>query len=531
MGALGVVLGIGGCQKSPEPTTSDHRWVIEQDTVLGPGIVEIQQPLVILHATLRLVPPTTLIFSPSTYLLVGDSGRLIARGTPQDSIILTGQPTWQGLILAAEEAGSDLRYVAIRNATGTANLLLLSHRRTTLSHVVFRGASHFGLALGANASPARLDSCAFLENQELPIYSHDIGGLLRFGSTLTFQDNGDPRILIEGTSTTTESGTLSIRNYPIVFSEGWTIRSEIWVQSSVQLFLGKALRVVAGRFEALGVTLSGLEGGAWPGMVIEGGALRLDSTRIVKGGNGTDAALNLLGGHPIVVRNTFIDSSQSHGVFVATPVDTFEGNAIRYAQGYPIVVSEPQYFPRIENTVYEGNTHPYVRVSGISLQGSATWENPGLPVLLNGLLLEGPSAPVLTLLPGLTLVFLSSGKLEVGFDPSGLIADGVTLTALLDSAGWTGVVVGPEITTFQLQNSIVEYGGRAKATVDSGNITIHETTVPVIQNSILRNSRAYGIYLVGSANDPDYRAGLLSQNQFSGNALGDIGPPARIQRP
>ncbi len=517
-----------GCQKnSSAPSPSESRWTIDTLTVLGPDTVFLSQPVVVTYTTLKILPGTILKFDSSAYLLVADSGRLEAIGTAQEPILFTGSPSWRGMILTAQEQGSELRHVIIENATGTANLLLFSDRKTRLTHVTFRSARHFGLALGAQAAPLWADSCTFLANQEVPLYTNTIGGLFRFGSHLVFEQNGDPRILVEGTSTTTVSGTLSISGYPIVFPEGWTVQTEVVIRPGVQIWLKKTLKVIGGKFEASGVLFQGENGSAWPGIVTIGGALRLDSVRIVRGGEGGDGALSLLGGTSIVIKRSIVDSSLSNGVYIATRVDTFSDNRIRTAAGYPILVSEPQYFPPIVNTVYENNQLPYIRVSGLYLQHSATWGNPGLPVLLNGLILRGDPPPLLTLLPGLTLTFLSSGKLEVGVEPSGLVAEGVTFTALSDSLGWTGIVIGPEITTAQIQNCIVEFGGYAKATVDSGNITIHGTTLPVITGSIIRYSQAYGIYLVGAANDPAYRAWLLSQNEFTGNSKGDIGPPGK----
>ena len=508
---------------NPLPPPERDFLIIERDTTIGPDTIRFDQPVLVNGAKLTIEPGTYIYLGPRDYIMVTDSGKLFALGTEFNPITITGDSLWQGVTLFGSSGKSVFRNVKIIGSSGLANLVVMSSGKVTVVKSTFSDAKNYGISFGLTGNPSSIDSCKFLNNGGGDVFAYTLKPLFKFGKSNVFDASRKTTIYIQGNTEILSPESLRISNAGIKIEGKLTISADFRIAGPLRLFLSEDISVNYAQFHAERTEFRPVDD-EWYGITVENGSVYLDSVVIAHGGLENSASLVLSNTTINLLRNLTIDSSASNGIYLDSPVDSLFNVTVRKSRRYPVVITEPSYVPVFQNCSFINNTFQYVRVTGFRISESLAWSNPGIPIYTDSLVIGGENSPILNLSNDLVLDFPGNGYLKVGELSGGLIANGVTFTAL-DTSGWKGIHIGPNMTQVQLIHCVIEYGGMSKNDIDSGNVAIHETTAPVIENSVIQHSHTYGIYLYGSANTTDYRQYLESSNMFYNNALGNIGPP------
>ncbi|MFW5803766.1 MAG: hypothetical protein ACOCWG_00880 [bacterium] len=166
----------------------------------------------------------------------------------------------------------------------------------------------------------------------------------------------------------------------------------------------------------------------------------------------------------------------------------------------------------------DGNTFekPVNIKSGIITE-NATWKKIGVDYIIDGPVeIKGTTGPILTLEPGTTLKFTTSGGLEIAYDENGGLnavgssTEKITFTSsasVPSKGGWKGIFFYENTTSSTMDYCIVEYAGgdwpNTNIRIESSNVTI--------SNTIVRYSKEYGIYIDDTA-DPIINSVTYSDN-------------------
>ncbi|KRE99406.1 hypothetical protein ASG89_28000 [Paenibacillus sp. Soil766] len=168
---------------------------------------------------------------------------------------------------------------------------------------------------------------------------------------------------------------------------------------------------------------------------------------------------------------------------------------------------------------YKGNDLDVILIaasmSSTTINTNTTWNKLSIPYQAKiTVYVDGPSSPVLTIVPGTVTIWEKLSGLTVGsYDRGGLIAKGtkdqpIIFTSELERPGsWDGIGAGPYVgKDFRLD--FVEIKDALNG------ITLPEDLGPVLTNSTIENSKEYGIYIKSSNVSTNYLVG----NAFRNNA-------------
>ncbi len=249
------------------------------------------------------------------------------------------------------------------------------------------------------------------------------------------------------------------------------------------------------------------------------------------GGYSNNIGMIDITGAGLSITNSRLTNSQTTAMaldidswFVACSGNTFEGNAVA-----PISI-----YGNYVHTIGSGNdfvTGPGIVVKGDRIeQTDITWKKLNTPYVITGdTYLGSQLGAKLNIEAGTTVKFAKNTGFYVGYysgtfgvlHAMGTSGNEVVFTsgapAGYESAGdWDGIwFYNGTANTTVLDHCIISYGGGYSS--NSGNLYFTGTNagVPDVSNCRIENSAAYGIYLSGSVSP------LLSNNSFTGNALGD----------
>jgi len=184
---------------------------------------------------------------------------------------------------------------------------------------------------------------------------------------------------------------------------------------------------------------------------------------------------------------------------------------------------------------YTGNARDEIFVDGGQIAGDHRWSNRGVPyVLTGGLGLEHPTLPLLTLDPGVRLLFAPGAGVYIGrLGPGSLRAAGTAASPIvfgssLDTphpGSWTGISVEALAGAATLfEHVVIEDAGPPGGPADGslgGAIAFMTDLGPVLRASVVRRSATCGILRAGPGpwvtdfTEPDLG------NTFEANAGGD----------
>jgi hypothetical protein len=202
--------------------------------------------------------------------------------------------------------------------------------------------------------------------------------------------------------------------------------------------------------------------------------------------------------------------------------------------GVPMYVS-PGAVHTIPAGVYTGNQYDAIVIFGGEVRETETWPNRGVPYSVGeGLVVEGPQNPVLTLEAGVLLRVRQTGTIRVGvLAPGGLRAIGtsaapVRLTGevIPPSPGfWRGLYIGAQAdASTVLDYATIEDAGGFDGVIGAA-LHVKQDLGEIVRNTVIRRSADCGIARgSGTTWTTDFTAAHLA-NQFENLAgLAQCGP-------
>lgn len=543
--------------------TADETWIEGVHFITGDVIVD--------GATLTIEPGAIVNFNSGTSLYVGYSSSrsgatLIANGTADKMITFTSS--------AATKSAGDWRYIWFDD--GASKISSMQHciveygggfsdqygaihitesAVSILNSTVKLSESH-GISLATEGYFESFSNNQVEQNALSAIslhanYAHTIGE----GNTLM----SDMGIIVKG-------GDLEMAEVTwLKQSTAYVIEGNLYVGSSsgtsltlapgVEIRMGLGVAIYFGRSNTFGtlnavgtaedrirITSSASEGsksaGDWDYLYFDPGAgtsSKLAYCDIEYGGGYSSSyGMIFLNGSGISLTNSSISNSETEGItfkddamFTECSDNVFEDNTT-----FPIKI-----YGNYAHTIGSGNffnTGPGILLAGDKIeQADVTWLKHDVPYIIGGdMELGSNSGSKLTIEPGATVNFTNGTWLRVGASTGAfgvLVADGepgnmITFSSAapagFESVGdWDGIwfYEGTGNSSI-LDNCIISYGGGY--TSSSGNLTIQNKSegIPVISNSQISGSAAWGIFVKSGSNPTQ------TDNSFENNVLGDINP-------
>lgn len=162
---------------------------------------------------------------------------------------------------------------------------------------------------------------------------------------------------------------------------------------------------------------------------------------------------------------------------------------------------------------YKGNESDVILInsnnSTETITSNTIWRNVGIPYqAANSLIVDGTAAPVLTIEPGVVIMWNADTGLYVGErERGGIVAVGskdkpIQFTSDLERAGsWEGIHFGNNavVKNVKLQHTVIDYAKRG--------VYFSADLGPVIKDSAIRNNKEYGVVTYGEA-ATDFLSGL-----------------------
>lgn len=538
---LGNFFGGGGGGQAPGGGVVPALTIVN-DTTFPAGTYEIEGMLYVRGATLTLEPGAVLRFPTGGGIYLEPGGRLVAQGESDSTrhVVFTASDSgWAGIFVSRQSDGIQLSWCDIESGgLGQEAALVLEKGGARITHTRIDTSWSWGVYIARGAAPETFSDNTITRGAQGPVYVEDPNDLASLGLG-DYTGNAYDAIVVGG-GRLTRSARWSAPGVPYVFEGSleigdWDNTPVLEIADSASLAFPPYEGLFVGRFrpgglQARAVTFMATDPeNPWLGIEIGEEAQRvvLEECAVMDGGANGFGNLYLHGATQVRVRNSWIAYSASYGVYLAADATflEFQGNTVTGSALAPLYLESPEALGQIGSGDYTGNAQDLIVLGGGDLTQSAIWRNLGVPVALEGSLSLSDGA-ILTLDRGLVILFDTGTSLSVGHDgPAALVADSVTFGALTPGGagigGWNGIKIGPEATpATAFTNCLVENGG------DDGFGNFHLTDRPwiTITGCTIRASAAYGIYLEGTSDDPDYRNFLLQNNTFEVNALGDIGP-------
>jgi hypothetical protein len=252
--------------------------------------------------------------------------------------------------------------------------------------------------------------------------------------------------------------------------------------------------------------------GYWDGIYIDSIATSMLEHVVVEYAGGTtdsDAAnLTLNSGGNLSVNNSTLRYSGGYGFSASnrsnTEISSFSGNTVTLNENAPLYIPADMIGDLDVNNSFTGNVtvtggdNDYIQVvaaqSGDDITRDQTWHNHGIDYRMPSNRTE--IGAVLTLSPGVTLVFQADSMLEIETEGTlnavGTNGEPITFTGLQATPGfWNGIQFYYNHTNNIMEHTIVEYGG-GDADSHANVHVLGRDGMLTIRNSILRHSEGNG---------------------------------------
>ncbi len=211
------------------------------------------------------------------------------------------------------------------------------------------------------------------------------------------------------------------------------------------------------------------------------------------------------------IEGTTISSNLGHGLELSstcgldsTAGPTFVDNVVTGNSGYAVELAAAYADQLDASSSFTGNGEDYVALLGDTIPWDGTWQDLGVPFLVQGdLNLEhSTDDPVLTIEDGVELQFQTGTDFEVGVgNPGSLQVQGTTLGVIFTSdqavpaeGDWDGLYIGSDDGGSDLEGLTVSYGGDN----GYGGIRLSGAT-PALRSCTVSYSSESGMYVAGGA--------------------------------
>jgi len=541
------------CQALPER--------FDASTTLAKGCyLASKSPVIAAGVTLTLAPGVTILFAEDTGLAVDADRSLIAAGTAEEPICLTGdvaqRGSWKGLNFGRTE-GADFKldHVTIEYAGSTksdseaAAIKAVSDSRAirlSLTNTTIRESQGYGLYFVGSVEASAFENNVFTKNTLGPAsVDSDVAGLLDAASDYTGNDVDEVYVR---TNRIEKNGTWAAINVPYHLSDNLNVQVPWTVDAPNTLIMAEgawisingdeaALNAVGTATQLIVFTGAEKVRGFWEGITFGGSnnaANELDYVTVEYAGS---TAHNAYGagvaaeadshGVTLSMSNTTIHECEGFGLNLvgSTSAPVFEGNTLTKNGLGPVCVGSDAAHLLDPSTSFTGNDvdHVLVRTNRV---GAVSWQDLGVPYELDGNLHVDL---VWTIEPGVTLLLAKDSWINMDGDDAALHAVGtaqkpITISGIEKTAGyWHALTFGSTLNSAnEIAYATVEYGGSANGGGEAGMINASSDShgvVVSVHDSTIRHSNQFGIWLGYYA---QYNDDIESSNTFEGNAQGDV---------
>ncbi|MBK7395258.1 MAG: hypothetical protein IPJ34_02875 [Myxococcales bacterium] len=518
-------------------------------------------PVLGADVTLTIAPGVTILFAENAGLHVSAKQALVAAGTKEEPICLTGDKalrgSWDGVTLGRTEGADDrLDYVTIEYAGSTksdaeaAGIKVVSDSRiarVSLTHTTVRESQGFGLYLVGSAETPAFGGNTFTKNSLGPAsVDSDVAGLL--DATSKYGGNGVDEVRVR-TNRLSKNLTWRAIGVPFHLSGNLSVVAPWVLEAPTTLIMSAdswisvngdvaGLRAVGTADKPVLFTGETKTRGAWEALRFDGtnnATNRLEYVTVEYGGgtkhDAAGAGVKAIAdshGVTLSLSNTTIRECEGFGLYLAgsavTP--TFAKNIFTKNGLGPVSVGSQAVHQLETSSTYTGNVVDHLRVPGDRVGKTVTWLDLGVPYELEGNIHVDL---VWTLSPGVTLLMAKDSWISVAGDAAGLSAVGsavkpITISGIEKTKGfWHGIVFDATLNAANaLAYATVEYGGSLGGGGERGMIQAHADSHGVVisvKNSTIRNSGQYGIWLGASAK---YNSDIETSNTFANNTSGNV---------
>ncbi|MFH1809094.1 MAG: hypothetical protein ABIJ09_10140 [Pseudomonadota bacterium] len=522
--------------------------------------VATQTPRLGNGVTLTLAPGVTILFASGTGLDISADQVLIAAGSVDEPICLSGQAStrgaWDGLRFDGTSSPSQLDHVTVEyggdtqsdaDAAGIKATADSRGVRLTMTHTTVAQSQGWGLFLTGSAVIDGFAANTLTGNALGPAsVDGEVVGDLDTASSYTGNDVDQLRVRAYRLSTAATWADLGV---PYFLETSLRVETVDWtIAPGVTLIMGSgtalnidsnaAALIAIGTAEApILFTGETATRGAWEGLVFDGS----NNTRnalshvIVEWAGNTDsdadsAAVKLMAdsrGVQVAISHTTVRQSQGWGLYLtgSAVLPGFEDNVLTENALGPVKSGSTAVQQLLPASTYTGNDVDRVQVHTDYVASGSTWLDLGVPYALDGVL--SISVPWI-LDPGVTLIMQAvTGRIEVNGASASLHAEGTAEKPIVFTAedatpgAWQGLTFDTtEGQSNVLDHVTVEYAGSAPVQYP-GAVFLTSDSRPIhisLTNSTIRHNAAYGVWLCGSA---VANSDIESSNSFDDNTLGD----------
>lgn len=554
--------GLAGCESASQDEEAPEICValpeqFKQDAVLPKGCyLAHKSPNLTAGIKLTLAPGVKIVFDADTGLLISGSTALVALGTAELPIVLTGaQKTrgyWKGLQFDhASRAENALAYVTVEfggmlkydqntaaiKVSSDSSKCYLSMRYTTA-----RGSPGYGLYLTGSTEVAVFEHNTFVQNAKGPVsIDSDIAGLLDAASSYTGNDVDEIAVRSNNLSKRPSWAALDVPYHlssQLDVKVPWTVAPGTRIIGSADtdiIVSGDAAAIIAIGTAEKPIVFTGAkkERGSWYGLQLmnagnQQNTLQHAVVEYAGGGPGMDGAVDLAGtGFPVYLKmqHTTVRHNKGWGLDADgnSKLADFIGNLLVSNAKGPVRLDSLAAHQLLPASTYTGNDTDEVRIRANRIGTTQPWQDIGVPYAIDG---NMHVDVVWTIDPGVTLklakdAWISADGDAAGIHAVGTVAKPIVITGWEKTAGfWKALRFG---STNNAANAFsyatIEYGGSLNAGGEKGMVNLacdsHGATLSVT-NSTLRHSGQYAIWACGAAKLS------LQGNTFAGNATGDV---------
>ena len=524
--------------------------LVDSDLTIPTGCVVDVADVVEVEATLTLEPGVELRFGAAAGMLINeDAGALVAIGTEDDPILLTGdlqQPgSWSGIAFGSSNPRNELAFVTVAFGGGDslniaaftdADVYVRSTGRLQLSNCTFSDSEDFGLAV---EDGARLDAFAantFANNDASLVLPSRLLGAIDAASDYDV----DAALGISAfASVVDEEQTWPAVNVPVVLSGITSVTATLTIAAGATFQAdadaGILVNVDSGALVAVGtaadpIVFTGLSEipGFWLGIGIGSSNNPLNELAFVTVAHGGAAPFNIGGA---VAANVFVrgelsitDStlrdSDNNGLVVedGAELDAFANNT--FADNVFSLVLPTKLLGSIDDdSDYDVDADRGISAFASTVDSAQTWPAVNVPIVLSGI--TTVTAP-LTIAAGTSFQADADAGILVNVDAGALVAVGtaqapIVFTGLTEVPGfWRGIGIGSSNNPLnELAFVTVAHGGAAPFNIGGGvaaNVFVRGELS--ITNSTLRDSENNGLVVEDGA-ELEFANNTFADNVFS----------------
>ena len=500
-------------------------------------------------ATLWLTAGSRLVFDKWAGIRVGraSAGTLVAEGTEVKQILMTSAEAaplpgaWEGLsFYASAGSGCSMAHcLVLFGGQSQSGNIYVKDADVSIRNTTIRRSKQHGVYFDGNGRFSNFESNTITANTLNPVViSAAYAG--RLPASNAYTGNGVDQILVLGSSLS-ENATWINLGIPYFVDTG-QVRIDngltLTIAAEDTVYFGADAGITVGQTSSGTLIADGTDGrivlssnnptSYWSGIRFMSHAQESSTLKfctIAYGGSPRYKANVHLTDCRVVISDCLITNSNQDGIYFegrSYALD-FARNTITANKDYPVTIDCDYVGMLSPNNDYTANGKDGFRVGGSAITTSATWANPGVPLII-GTVITVNSGVQLTLSPSIVLNFDRDMGILVSADAA-LIADGsagrITFTNNVAGSFWQGLVFLPGASPSSTLKSCHIRRGGAKSpggTNRPGSVHVDSCAI-TITNCLIDSSNYNGVYFTGTG-----RA-----NQFHGNTItGCVSYPVRI---